>query len=254
MWRWMIVRILFPVLYGIGSGLCVMADEHPLTLKQREEITAKYTTILQQTTEQLEKNPKEVELLSRRGDAHFFLGHFPDAVADYDAMVQNDNELDSSHWRRGIAWFYAKNYKAAAGQFERYHSFDDVDRENGIWRFFSQYKAEGAEVAQKGLLKYRKDDRQPFPAVYRMFSGELKPVEVLKVVEEGEVSAEERQKRRFYAELYVGLNLAIHDQPEAAVPHLRASTANPWPQTAGYGPHYMWHVGRLHYDLLNKPR
>ncbi len=167
-------------------------------------------------------------------------------------MVELNPDLDASHWRRGIAWFYAGEFKKAAGQFERYHSFDDVDRENGIWRYFSQHRAYGAEKARAGLLKYRKDDREPFPSVYQLFAGKTKPAEILTGIREADVSADEREKRLFYAQLYIGLNHSIEDETEAARAALREAVANRWGPTAGYGPTYMWHVGRVHYDLLRE--
>jgi lipoprotein NlpI len=184
------------------------------------------------------------------GDALFFLADFKGAAADYAKMVELDPAQDASHWRRGIAEFYAGDFEGAAKQFEKYHSFDDVDRENGIWRYFSQHKAHGAKKAQEGLLKYRKTDREPFPSVYQLFSKELTSEEVLRKVAEADISDDDREVRDFYAQLYVGLNHALEGRDELALKHLRVSTANKWGPQAGYGPRYMWHVGRLHFELL----
>src|SRR5204863_5187651 len=128
--------------------------------------------------------PEDVDLYSRRGDANFFRGKFAEAVADYEKMVELKPDLDASHWRKGIACFYAQRYKDAAHQFEIYHSFDNVDRENGIWRFLSQAKSMGLTEARKGLLQYKKDDREPFPDVYRMFAGEMTGAQVLQRITE----------------------------------------------------------------------
>ena len=141
----------------------------PLGADETSVQAARWQSIVQQLTGQIAQNPRTVRLYSQRGDARFFLGQFPDAVADYDKMVELDASLDTSHWRRGIALFYTQNYADAARQFERYHSFDNVDRENGIWRYLCQVKADGVEKAQAGLLKYDKDDREPFGDVYRLF-------------------------------------------------------------------------------------
>ena len=207
---------------------------------------------VERLTTAIKENPKNVGLYSRRGDAHFFLGQFAEAVDDYDQMVTLEPSEDASHWRRGIALFYAKRFDEAARQFERYHSFDNVDRENGIWRFLCQVKADGLDKAHAGLLKYEKDDREPFGDVYRLFAGTIEPDAILEHIQQAEVEDSERQKRLFYAHLYIGLWHAVHDRPEEAKPHLRQATENPWGPAAGYGPRYMWHVGRLHYDLLSK--
>ena len=225
-------------------------DEHPLPKAQRDKMTRQFEERVATLTGQIEKQPDSVPLYSQRADALFFLGRFRKAVADYEKMVKLDADLDASHWRRGIAWFYDGKYKKAAHQFEIYNSFDDVDRENGIWRFFSQARAYGLKRAAEGLLKYKKDDREPFPAVYQLFAGKTTPEKILAEIKAAKISDTEREKRFFYAELYIGLNHAIHNRPAKARPHLRKAVANKWGPAGGYGPHYMWEVGRLHYELL----
>lgn len=226
--------------------------EHPLSPDVRERMEATLKQDVQRLSDEIATKPS-VELYSRRGDARFFLSRFDESLADYEKMVELDPEVGPSHWRRGIARFYAGKFEAAAKQFEEYHSFDDVDRENGIWRYFSQHKAYGPQKAREGLLKYRKDDREPFPSVYKLFSGELKPDEILSRIRAAEINADEREKRLFYAELYVGLNEALEGRDESARIHLKAATANKWGPTAGYGPRYMWHTGRIHFERLNQP-
>ena len=67
-------------------------------------------------------HPKEVSLYSARGDARFFAGRFfwRSQGLREDGRTQR-REIAPSHWRRGIAYFYAKQYKKAANQFEIYH-------------------------------------------------------------------------------------------------------------------------------------
>src|SRR5258707_8939738 len=168
---------------------------------------------------QIDEAPKTFDLYSRRGDTLFFRGKFAEAVVDYEKMVELQPDLESSHWRKGIAYFYAKRYKEAATQFENYHLFDNVDRENGIWRYLSQTKALGRDKAREGLLKYEKDDREPFPDVYRLFSGELTGDEVVKRISAAKISPREREQRLFYAELYVGLNDYVEGRLEEADKH-----------------------------------
>jgi lipoprotein NlpI len=227
------------------------ADKHPIAREDREKLSKALNEKVDQLSKKLgEQKSQQGSLLSQRGDAWFFLGEFKKSVNDYEKTVELDPQQGDSHWRRGIARFYAGKAKEAAKQFEAYHSFDDIDRENGIWRYFSQHRAYGPAKAKEGLLKYRKTDREPFPDVYRLFSGDTTPKEILAAIDKAEISNDERQKRLFYAQLYIGLNHAVEGRDAEAIVHLRESTANQWGPNAGYGPRYMWHVGRVHLNLL----
>ena len=242
-------------LFLVAASKAGLADEPkpaepPLSVEQRATLTKSFEKSLTEANKLVEADAKNTNAYSRRGDAYFFLGRFDEAVADYDQMVKLDEKLGDSHWRRGIAFFYAGRFKDAAAQFESYHSFDQVDRENGIWRYLSQHKAYGQKKAREGLLKYEKDDREPFPSVYKLFAGTMTPQQILDAIDKAEIGKDEREKRLFYAHLYIGLNHAVEGEDAAAQKHLRLSTLNTWGPTAGYGPAYMWQVGRLHEELL----
>ena len=193
-----------------------------------------------------EQQPAAVDQLSRRADLQMFLGEFQKAEADYQAMVKLKPDLDASHWRLGIAMYFSGHPEQAAAQFDRYNSFDNVDRENGIWRYLSHRTAFGKEKAQEQLLKYEKDDRPPFKEVYRLFDGSLTAPEVLASIS-ADLPEDTRNSRLFYAHLYIGLNCAAENDRDEALASLRLATLNPWPRKAGFGPDYMWHIGRLRY-------
>lgn len=217
-----------------------------------QQIEAPFQKLLQDTQEEA-KNSRQVSLYSQRGDALFFTGQYAQAARAYEKMVELRPSLDASHWRLGIALFFADRADEAVEQFEKYHAFDDVDRENGIWRYLSQYRATDAQTAQKELLRYEKDDREPFPAVYRLFDGSLTPDEALAKIP-ADLSAAERDKRLFYTELYIGMHLVVQQKRQQAIPYLRRAASRQWPQTAGGGPQWMWHVGRVQLkDLVAKP-
>jgi lipoprotein NlpI len=230
----------------------LQAGDHPLSEEERASMRKAQDEAVARWTKAIESDPKRQEAWSRRGDARFFRGDFREAFADYDRTVELNPELSAQHWRRGIAAFYAGEFVKAAAQFEAYHSHDDVDRENGIWRYLSQAKAHGLGKAREGLLKYKKDDREPFPAVYQLFAGKTTPEKILEEIRSAAVEDAERAKRLFYAHLYIGLNFAVEGKPGPAASHLREAVASRWPRGAGFGPHYMWHVGRLHYESLRK--
>ena len=237
------------VIATIGRVPAAEPDPHPLSREQRNKLQSTLHEQVQLLTQSI-TDEATVEAYSRRGDAYFFLGQFPEALADYEKMVELNADLGAAHWRRGIARFYTEKYSAAASQFEEYHTFDNVDRENGIWRYLSQHRAYGIDKAREGLLKYEKTDREPFPAVYQLFAGRLSPEQIVRQIADAEIDDSERSKREFYAHLYIGLNHAIEGRDREAIQSLRQATASSWGPAAGYGPNYMWHVGRLHYELL----
>lgn len=228
-----------------GQYLYAAANPSPED-RDRQQLQASVDAL----TKKIGAAPDDDELYSRRGDALFFLGKIPEAVADYDKLVELKPELDASHWRRGIAYFYAGRYADGAAQFDRYHSFDNVDRENGIWRYLCQAMEKGREEAQRELLRYEKDDREPFGDVYRLFAGSITPEQILANIKDAKISDVERTKREFYAELYIGLHLAVLKEDQQAVEHMAKAAANTWAPQAGYGPHYMWRVAKLHHEQL----
>lgn len=221
-----------------------------------DELNAGLTSALEAQLRELPEIKGEdreaVNSYSTRGDLQMFLGRFAEAEADYQKMVVLQPELDTSHWRLGIARYFAGHPKEAAGQFDRYHSFDNVDRENGIWRYLSHRAAFGKEKAKEQLLKYEKDDRPPFREVYQLFEGTMTPEAVLKSIP-ANLPESARESRLFYAKLYIGLNAAAEGENTQARQALKEATLNPWPREAGFGPNYMWHVGRLQYLKLTKP-
>lgn len=253
--------LLFQLIYISPSfHLKLLADETPKPAESKPDQTKENALInlkldqqIKDLTTQIERSPNETALYSRRGDAHFFRGHFKEAVADYRKMMELNPAIKASHWRHGIACYYARQYAEAANQFEIYHTFDNVDRENGIWRFFSQYKAKGAEAARQGLLKYEKDDREPFPDLYRLFEGKMTPENILKNIEKADLTENEKSKRHFYAYLYIGLNESLKGRKEAAKQYLQKAVKNKWGPVAGFGPNYMWQTGRIELQLLTAP-
>jgi len=191
-----------------------------------------------------------VALFSQRGDVHFFMGNFSRAVADYQKMVEIDPQQEASHWRLGLALYYHQQYKEAAAQFDRCYSLDQIDRENGIWRYFAQFRALGKETARKQLLKYTKNDREPFGDLYQLFSGELSARQIFDRIQSARISEIDREQRLFYAHLYVGLDNVLEGDRETAKEELKLAVESSWPRQAGYGPNYMWHVARLQLRLL----
>lgn len=252
----LVLLLVFWLMQGFSGSDRLRAeesDEPPAWKVRLEKDRKSWQEAVSKLDKSIESTPSRLGLYSQRGDAQFFLGNFKEAVADYDRMIELDPEQSAGHWRRGIALYYSGQYKKAAAQFDKYHSFDNVDRENGIWRYLSHYRAYGKERARKELLKYEKDDREPFPSVYKLFAGEIGPDQILSQLDEAKIGAPARESREFYSHLYIGLNFSVEGNPKQAREHLQKMLPNTWGPDAGYGPHYMWQVGRLQWELIASP-
>lgn len=246
----------------VGAGFTAHADEpsttpstvDPLSPASRQKLKEDLGRLEEQLTKQIQRSPDSVDLYSARGDARFFQANFATAVADYEKMLKLQPDLDARHWRLGLAWFYAGKYADGAHQFEKYYETDDVDRENGLWRFLCQVRELGLEKARQKMLKYTKPDRGGLGEVYRMYAGELTVDKIVAGMNDSPGSEEVRNQRLFYGHLYIGLYESVQNHRDKALEHLKKAVENPWPRREGYGPNYMWHVARLHYELTEKEK
>ncbi|MFO0975340.1 MAG: hypothetical protein U0996_03030 [Planctomycetaceae bacterium] len=256
---WGLVHVLFLIQPIVAQDAAQTSGQEAAGKSDDASIRKKIAEINDEVTRSLEKqlaslpkidekDPDSVQLLSSRGDLLMFLARFEEAEHDFQQMVVLKPSLDAGHWRLGIANYFAGHPDRGAAQFEKYHSFDSVDRENGIWRYFCHFKSEGREAAQKQLLRYDKDDRPPFREVYQLFQGTLSSADVLKACEGKE--GDGRESLRFYSHLYVGLNASLEKRSAEAMQNLQLATLNSWPRKAGFGPDWMWHVGRLELNRL----
>ena len=216
--------------------------------RSRAEMLAKFADSEKQLTAEIQKAPESVSLYSSRGDARLFLGRSADAVADYERMIAIDPAEDAPHWRLGIAYYFAGEFAKSARQFAKYHAYDGRDRENGIWKFLAQARAESVEKARANMLVYEHFDREPFPALYEMLAGARTGAEVFAEIERKGLSR--NRSVMFFANYYVGLNESLLGDQKAALDHLRRAVDGGW--TGESEPEYMWQVSRLQYEALAK--
>ena len=201
-------------------------------------------------TARIAASPADVSLYSHRGDENLFAGNFPAAVADFEKMIEIDPKLDVPHWRLGIAYYFAGSYEKASHQFAKYHTYENRDRENGIWKFMSDAKARGVQNARQTMLSYDQFDREPFPALYDLFAGRTSKEKLLANVASSNSAADRTVE--FFAHYYAGVYEQLLGQDDAARTHLqRAIAVYSAPGPSAGGASYMWRVGRLHLDQLN---
>ena len=239
--------VLFFLSFSIGEFLFASVAG-PLSTEELSLIETRYSKLAQKSGFRILKNPAELSAYSSRGDARLFLGDFLGAKNDYEKMIELKPELEISHWRLGIVYFYLSEFGKAARQFEIYHQYDDVDRENGIWRFMSQFQESGLEKAREGLLSYNHDDRPPYPWLYEMFKGKIKPFEVFQKIKAAGFPPAHEVRVLFHANLYVGIFLELTEGPtEETLRYLANATHNSYGRSSAT---FMWQVARLHHSRI----
>ena len=181
-----------------------------------------------------------------RGRERFKVGKIDDSLSDFDVFIRLRPEKERELWERGIAHYYATRFADGAKQFELYQTFHDNDVENSVWRFLCVARAQGVEKARRGMLPIKNDRRVPMMEIYGLFRGEKQPEEVLAAAEAGDATAAERNSRRFYAHLYLGLYHEVHGDPKRAREHIQ--TAAQKHRIA----HYMWNVADVHAKVVGR--
>ena len=223
---------------------------HPLSQDQRQSLGEELAKAIKHYDTELAKTPDNVDLLSRRGDIHLFAGNFKKSISDFEKMIKLDPSTDAPHWRLGIAYYYANKFKKGMDQFAKYHAYDAVDRENGVWKFFCQANLESIEKAAGDMLPYTRFDRHPFPAIYDLLAGKdgTTPETILDAAKDSKESQSAKVRRYFFAHLYIGMWHEIHGDKEKALHHVRLATANQYGLSTRT---YMWQVARIHYEQLS---
>ena len=130
-------------------------------------------------------------------------------------------------WQRGIALYYVGRYDDCRQQFESHRTVNPTDVENAAWHFLCVARAEGPDAALRALLPVGPDRRVPMTEIYRMFSGELTPEEVL-------AAAGASPSAEFYARLYVGLYSEALGRRADARTHITAAAADAYASVGGY--------------------
>ena len=253
------ICLLFGVLWLTASVVSSQEEKEaeatpdpPMPPAERAAMLKHYREMDETLTAQIAKSDTAVGLYSRRGDCKMFLADFEGSERDYAKMIELDKDLFSQHWRLGIAYFYTGKFEESAKQFEAFDTYNDRDRENGLWQFMARVKVGGIEDARTKMLKYEVFDREPFPQLYAMFEGKDASGgdAILKEIRKAGIGKSERERRLFFANLYIGIFKDLTGKTDEALTLLRDAAASKWGQTASGGPGYMWQVARLHYERL----
>jgi lipoprotein NlpI len=184
-------------------------------------------------------------LLEIRGTEKFKLRQFKEAIADFDRECKLDPAREPWHWKRGLAYYYAGQFEKGRDQFQAYHSREDNDVENAVWRVMcmARMKGVGLKKAQDEILVVRRDTRVPMMEAYALFAGKATPDDVQQAIKRGTPDNGELHRRTFYGNLYLGLYYDMVGQRDRAIEHLKTAAGHPID-------HFMWDIAKLHLVLL----
>lgn len=178
-----------------------------------------------------------------RAVALFESGKVQESVAAFDELVRLSPADEPHLWQRGIAQYYAGQFKQCRAQFEAHRLVNSDDVENAAWHFLCVARAESVAAARAALLPVGPDRRVPMREVYEMFRGSMPPAAVM-------AAAGPRPEGQFYANLYVGLYEHAVGDHAPALTHLKAAADERFAAVGGY----MHLVARVHLARFSSPR
>ena len=227
-------------IHGADPDALYLLGQSCLRLRDNKSAATAFTKLIAAA-------PDEWSGYDGRGDARLKLGEFKDAVRDYDQALKLNPEFAPKHWRRGIALYYAGDFKAGAEQFETHKTANPEDVENAAWHYMCNSRVVGKDKARSKLIDVTRDRRVPMAEIQKLFAGKLEPTAVLARSEKTQASTELGKEARFYANLYVGLWYEAEGNAAKAKLHI-AKAVNDFKIR-----HYMWDVGAVHLMTLDTP-
>lgn len=179
----------------------------------------------------------------RRGVEHFAESRFDLAIEDFDAAIELDPRLEARHWQRGIAYYYAGDYKKGVDQFELHQTVNTQDVENAAWHFICKVRIDGLEAARKALIPIRFDSRVPMDEIWKLFAGTGSVEDVLEAANN---DSRDKQQQLCYAHLYLGLYFEALNEKKRARHHIELAA------TTYSMDNYMGMVAQVHLNYLNQ--
>lgn len=162
----------------------------------------------------------------------------------FDRFVEEQPQALPRMWPRGIALYFAGDYKRGAEQFEVHRTVNPNDVENAAWHFVCVAKAQSFDKATELVLPAPNDGRLPMEEVHQMLTtGDMKLVsDAIDAVPE---DSGRRQEAEFYGYFYLGLYADAQGDKDKALSYMKQSAA-----AAPQG--YMGDIAHVYVDYLSK--
>ena len=181
---------------------------------------------------------QNVTVVMEKAADDFRAGRITAAVQGFDRAALLAPAEAPFMWQRGIAQFYAGQFRECARMFASHRTVNPDDVENAAWHFLCVARAESPEAARRQLLPVGPDGRMPMREVYRMFKGELTQEQVMQ-------AAGSNPSAQFFARLYIGLYLDAIGDRAAGRAQLEIAAADRYARAGGY----MHDVARVHMKM-----
>jgi len=191
-----------------------------------------------------EAGPTTAREFQNRGVQRFMAGDFKGAIADWDKVIEMLPAQEAHHWQRGLAYYYAGEFRKGQKQFEMHRTVNADDVENAAWHYLCVARAETPAKARELLLPVGEDRRVPMTQILQLFAGKTTEAEVIKAAEAGNPRPDELKDRLCYAHLYLGLYAEAQGDKAAALKHIRKAAVD-YAQE-----HYMGKVAQVHLRVL----
>ncbi|MEL7497385.1 MAG: hypothetical protein AAFN77_07215 [Planctomycetota bacterium] len=188
---------------------------------------------------------------AQKGKVAFMTCKFPECVEAYDQVIKIDTSLKPQLWQRGLALYYADQFKEGVEQFEQHQKVNSQDVENSVWHFLCEAKVSNVETARKQMIDIQEDSRIPMYEIFEMFAGRKKPEDVIKAAQSTErasAGSPGHKLQLYYAYLYVGLFQEINGDAKASLESMNKAK-DAWPLSRG---DFMGEVARVHIATRTK--
>ncbi len=184
-----------------------------------------------------------IEDSMRKAVGLFFDGKPKESVAAFDKIIELEPKAAPQLWQRGLALYYAEDFKEGRKQFELHQTVNPNDVENAAWHFLCVARAENVEAARKALMPIQGDSRIPMKEVHDLFAGKGSEEAVLKAANTGDPTSEDYRNQLCYAHLYLGLYCEALGQTDQAKDHMLKAAQN------FKMDHYMGRTAQVHVKL-----
>ena len=209
----------------------------------------KYEIAFKNCSELCKLEPNNTSYQMLQGDISFAAGQMDACVTAYDKLIELQPSLEPRLWQRGLALYYANEFKKGVQQFETHQLVNTQDVENAVWHLLCAARISNIEDGRSKLIPISEDRRVPMSQIYEMYAGRMTPEQVLEIANRTsarvELDGEQHRLQRYYAQLYIGLYHEMLKNPEASIEAMKkAAKLNPLGKT-----NFMGQVARVHLQL-----